>query len=107
MYYPKALSKTRITFLLFLKAVFDNIKQTKATSKGTKTTAVVKLKFYKNLEKRKIPLGWFGLNLSSSWLLLRELYPLTNLREESAAKQGFTWDKVTNAKKLICTTAII
>lgn len=57
VYYPKALSKTRITFLLSLKAVFDNIKQIKATNKGIKTTAVVKLKFYKNLEKRKIPLG--------------------------------------------------
>lgn len=67
----------------------------------------MKLKFYINRENKKIPFGCAGFSSSSRWFLLRELYPLTSFKEESAAKQGFKCVRVKREKKLICTTAII
>lgn len=54
-----------------------------------------------------MPFGWAGVNWSASGFLFKELYPLTNKRDDKAAKQGFSWDKVIREKKLIWTTAII
>lgn len=84
------------------------MKATNAVNRGITIITIVMLKFQVNRENKNMPLGWVGVNWSSSGLLLlNELYPLMKWREDKAEKQGFTAIRVNKEKKLICMTAII
>lgn len=85
VYSPKECLAIFSTLALPLKAVFDKMKETNAVINGMRMSAAVKLKFYVYLENILMPLRGMGVNLSDKLFLLRELYPLTNHKEDRAA----------------------